>query len=187
MVGADAVAPSLAANGANLPLLADDFGSRIWARDALQVEGLWLQPVLMEARKRGHLSDEDYAKAALAMVDAGFSYISLDASSIMFALREANYEVEKISKPLQLLCGVPADLANNLAIVAAATNSVEEEPCTPLTKYRLASEIARHACYPRWDKAETILASFAQLIVRKRSVMKAHLARWLRGNSIGSS
>ena len=185
MIGVSGVAPALAANGALLPLLADDFGSRVWAKDTLQVDGLWLQPVLMESRERGHMSYDDYAKAALAMVDAGFSYVSLDVSTLLYALRQGDYDGSKLSKPLEILCGKSADLMNNLVIASGLLNALASEPCPPLTRERVASEIARKACYPRWAEASKILAAIIALVQPGKAQMRSHLSEWLWWNSMG--
>lgn len=183
LVGMRAVAPSLAANGADLPLLADDFGIRLWSKAALNVDGLWLQPVLMRARDDGHLSVEAYAKAVIAMADVGFSYISFDGPTLLHALREAKFETEAVRKPLQILLGKPADLSQNLLIAMSVLASLEGEGCPLLAIHKFASEIARAATYPRWGQAREILRAIASAPV---PFIREHLESWYWWNSIGS-
>ncbi|MFT4894644.1 MAG: Flp pilus assembly protein TadD [Devosia litorisediminis] len=183
LVGIRAIAPSLAASGADLPLLADDFGIRIWSKAALDVDGLWLQPVLMKARDGEHLSDEQYAEAVLAMVDAGFSYVSLDSRTLFQGLKKANFNVDALSKPLKMLLGKSADINNNLLIAIAVMVALKDEDCPPITVYRLASEVARAAVYPRWAEANAILSAIASAPV---PALREHLQNWLYWNSMGS-
>lgn len=183
LVGMRAIAPSLAANGADLPLLADDFGIRIWSKAALDVDGLWLQPVLMKARDNGHLDDEQYAEAVLAMVDAGFAYVSLDNRTLLQGLKKADFNVDVLTKPLAMLLGKSADINRNLLIAIAVLVALKEEDCPPITVYRLASEVARAAVYPRWAEANAILSAIASAPV---PALREHLENWLFWNSMGS-
>jgi len=182
LVGMRAIAPALAANGSDLPLLADDFGIRLWSKAALEVDGLWLQPILMKARDGDHLGEDDYAEAVLAMADAGFSYISLDARTLLYGLRKANFDVNAVMKPLRILLGKSADLKGNLIIAMSALVALKEEPCPPITVYRFASEVARAAVYPRWEQAGEILGVIARVPIPQ---MREHLSEWLRWNSMG--
>ena len=184
LVGMRAIAPALAANGSDLPLLADDFGIRLWSKAALEVDGLWLQPILMKARDGEHLSQDDYADAVLTMADAGFSYISLDARTLFYGLRKANFDVSAVMKPLQILLGKSADLKRNLMIAMSALVALKEEPCPSITVYRFASEVARAAVYPRWEQAGEILGAIASAPI---PLMREHLAEWHRWNSIGQN
>ncbi|MGY6638096.1 MAG: tetratricopeptide repeat protein [Erythrobacter sp.] len=184
LVGMRAIAPALAANGSDLPLLSDDFGIRLWARAALGVDGLWLQPILMKARDSGHLSQDDYAEAVLTMAEAGFSYISLDARTLLYGLRRASFDVRAVTRPLQILLGKSADLKRNLMIAISALVALKEEPCSPITVYRFASEVARAAVYPRWGQAAEILEIISRTPI---PFMREHLAQWHRWNSIGQN
>lgn len=187
LVGLNALSPVLAAHGSGLPLLIDDFGLRIWAKEKLGVDGFWLQPVLMVARKKGHLSEEKYYQTIVDMVDTGSSYISLDAGCVIYALRTADYDVNKITEIMKTLCGLPGDLNSNLLVAAKAMNMIDNEPCPSLVKYRFASEIARHACYPRWSHASKILGAIVELCETSKNLMRNHLSMWLQYNSMGSS
>lgn len=187
IVGMRAIAPVLAADGADLPLLADDFGIRLWAKAALKIEGLWLQPILMEARNGGHLTEDSYAKAILEMAEAGFSYISLDNRTLLYALREANFNVDHIVKPLQTLLGKSADLNPNLGIAISVMIALRDEKCPPITIYKLASEIARAASYPRWDQVKEILSIIASAPIPQRALMRDHLNQWYWWNSMGAN
>jgi hypothetical protein len=184
LVGMRAIAPALAASGSDLPLLADDFGIRLWSKVALEVDGLWLQPILMKARDGEHLSQDDYAEAVLTMADAGFSYISLDAQTLLYGLRKANFDVSAVMKPLQILLGKPADLNRNLMIAISVLVALKEEPCPPITIYRFASEVARAAAYPRWADVRKILSAIA---CAPLPALQEHLKNWLFWNSMGSA
>ena len=184
LVGMRAIAPPLAASGADLPLLADDFGIRMWSKSALDVDGLWLQPVLMKARDEKELTDEQYAEAVLAMVDAGFSYVSLDNRTLLLALRKADFAVDAVSKPLKMLLGKSADINRNLLIAIAVMVELKEEDCPPMTIYRFASEIARASVYPRWNEADAILSAIASAPV---PALREHLEQWLFWNSLGTN
>ena len=183
LVGMRAIAPSLSASGADLPLLADDFGIRIWSKAALDVDGLWLQPVLMKARDDGHLNDERYAEAVLAMVDAGFSYVSLDNRTLLQGLKKADFNVDVLSKPLKMLLGRSADINRNLLIAMAVMLALKDEDCPPMTVYRFASEVARAAVYPRWAEASAILSTMGSAPV---PAIREHLESWLFWNLMGS-
>lgn len=183
LVGTRAIAPTLAASGAGLPLLADDFGIRIWSKAALDVDGLWLQPVLMKARDDGHLNSEQYADAVMAIVDAGFSYISIDPQTLLHALRKAKFDVDAVAKPLKIVFGTSADINRNLLVAIATMVLLNNENCPPATVYRLASAVAREAVYPRWSQRKKILSALAKAPI---PAMHQHLESWLWWNSTGS-
>lgn len=183
MVGTRSIAPALAANGADLPLLADDFGIRLWSKAALEVEGLWLQPVLMAARDAGHISVVDYSEAIASIADAGFSYTSFDGPTLHHIIKKADYDVHTVSGPLKVLLGTPADLENNLPIAMSVIVALKKEGAPQTAIFRLASEIARAATYPRWEEAPQILHFIAQPFGQ---LMREHLSNWYWWNAMGS-
>ena len=184
MVGFRAVAPAFAASGSGLPILADDFGIRLWAKAALDVDGLWLQPILMRARDQGAIDEGQYATAILDMAEAGFSYISLDNRTLLHALRKADFDISSIEKPLTILLGKSADINRNLFIAMATLVALKDEDCPPMTSYKLASQIARAAVYPRWDQADKILSAMG---AAPYPGMAKHLQSWKWWNSLGST
>lgn len=184
MVGLNAIAPALAASGAGLPILADDFGIRLWAKAALDVDGLWLQPILMRARDQGAIDEGQYATAILDMAEAGFSYISLDNRTLLHALRKADFDVSSVEKPLNILLGKSADINRNLFIAMATLVALKDEDCPPMTPYKLASQIARAATYPRWDQVDKILSAMSAVPFPG---MAKHLQSWKQWNSLGSA
>jgi hypothetical protein len=185
MVGTPAVAPVFAANGHDLPLISEDFGLRLWAAETMNVRSAWLQPCLMVARDREHLSLDDYRKAVNEMVVAGFDYISLDVGCLIYALHQSDYDPTKIEEQLQVLGGIRADVPGNLGVAAMTIDALTDEPCALHRRLRVVSEIARQFTYPRWTEASAILGGLLSLCKREKFVLREHLAIWLLGHSMG--
>ncbi len=183
IVGASAVAPVLAADGADMPLLVEDMGARIWAKQALNLEGTWLQPVLMRAVDEGVLDQKRYAKCLELMNEIGLSYVSFDPPSILSILEDGNDVISRAGPILQTICGVDADLDTNLAIVARAIKLLQDKGEPRLVLERLASDAARSTCYPRWKDSVTILNAFNRILIANGVYLTRHLREWYRFNT----
>jgi hypothetical protein len=78
-----------AAQGAGLLFLTEDKLLRTLAWVESGVPGTWLQPVLMEALRQGHISIADYAKAVIAFIDSRFHFISISSDLLIEAMAGA--------------------------------------------------------------------------------------------------
>lgn len=184
IVGASALAPVLAADGADMPLLVDDMGTRIWAKQVLNLEGTWLQPVLMRAADDGFLDRERYAKCLEVMNEMGMSYISFDPPSILTILKDRNNIISRSKPILQTICGVDADISTNLTIVAQAIRLLQDAGEDRLVLERFASEAARAFCYPRWNNAVNILNALNRALFQNGVVLTKHLREWYFTNAL---
>ena len=188
LVGTDACAPAIAASGAGLALLSDDFGFREWAAQNFDLECLWLQPVLMVARDRGAISAEKYCEAICQLAVAGCEYVSLDVNCFRHALRRDDFNITRdVSKLIDVLGGKNADLANNLAVAASIIDALAYEPCPHFKRLRFASEALAAFTKSRSEHAVAIASRLSAECTEARSTVSSHLVTWLLGHSIGTA
>ncbi len=187
LVGTDVCAPAIAANGAQLPLLSDDFGFRTWSEHSFQLQGFWLQPILMAARDWKKITDQEYCEALCQMTNIGFEFISLDVNCFLYKLRSDKFMVTaELKKMLGAIGGKQADLPNNLGVAANIIDALIDEPCEDYQRFRFASEVITSFTKTRWDNAETVILALAQRCNRQSEEIAKHLIGWLVGHSIGS-
>jgi len=119
-----------AAQGAGLLFLTEDKLLRTLAWVESGVPGTWLQPVLMEAVRLGHLSIGDYAKAVIAFIDSRFHFISISSDLLIHAMGGApTHDLTKEFKSLAAaIGGKGAELQSHLSVSynAAKTLAMNE-------------------------------------------------------------
>lgn len=82
----------LAAQGANRILLSDDLHLRRLAKGLLNVNGVWLQPVLIKALRRKDISRDRYNEAIIAFINANYYFASIDAGVLLHAAMMGDWE-----------------------------------------------------------------------------------------------
>jgi hypothetical protein len=83
LFGDGASASMLVAKGRGIPLYADDWGLRQIAKNDWHVEGLWSQPILVEMREGGLLTDNEYLETVRWLVAANYDFVSLDHKDLL--------------------------------------------------------------------------------------------------------
>ena len=108
----------LAASGSGMLLLSDDHFLRSWAKEHVDVDGIWTQVAMMQCCSQGSLSQAQYSKSLAFLAEAKFNFISVDASSLFQVVKGAGWTVSEDFKGLlSTLGGTHVDV-NSAAKVA---------------------------------------------------------------------
>lgn len=110
-----------AASGADRLFLADDLITRRLAAE-MEVPGVWLQPVLLQAKRRGLIDIEQYASHMFELSMIGQDFLSVDAATLVAALKLDIKRNEKTPGPR--LRGVIKGLGGSRAHPEAHANVV---------------------------------------------------------------
>ncbi len=107
----------LAANGAGLVLISDDWHLRNLAKTEFAVDGVWTQALLMHARSQGHVAPEAYSKAVIALAQWRYQFTSISADELIAAARRANWDPDPVFRSVaRTLTLKTSDLATLLAV-----------------------------------------------------------------------
>jgi hypothetical protein len=110
----------LAANGAGLSLLSDDGNLRNLARDEFQLDGAWLQPLLMSARKKRLLTQEDLSKTVAALVGWHHKFTSVRAEDLEYAAQASGWRVTERFRALAATTALQAsEFESNLRVAVS--------------------------------------------------------------------
>jgi len=111
MVGQEVCDAAAVANGNDLLLLSEDMGYRVWSAVTFEIQTTWLQPVLIYAKREGHLTIDEYCEAINLLALTGHTYISLDPICLMHQSRKNDFLVtNELSRLLGKVGGASADL-----------------------------------------------------------------------------
>jgi hypothetical protein len=109
-----------AASGSGRVLLSEDRRFRQIAAQAAKIRGVWLQPTLITAARRGHLDRRRYSDVVVNLALAGHSLTSIDAETIFHAAERNNWNpTGQYARMAALLSGQRVDV-NSLITVATA-------------------------------------------------------------------
>lgn len=103
-------------------LFADDLWIRTAAADVFGVRGVWTQAVLRNLRQRGLLDEESYHRSVRSLVIHGFTYTSVNADDLLWALSDAEMRLDPaITRLFSILEGpVTAESAVGIGVEVLA-------------------------------------------------------------------
>jgi hypothetical protein len=163
------------------------------AQSEFSVPSTWLQPVLMRAADTGALSPDAYRKAIVAMIDAGFSFISIDAK----LLKDSVADLRKIALPEEFiklasrLGGKDADMRSHLNVVFNAIRLTWNEKAIPETARRaiLGTFLTNLLKERPIDQLRTLIRACIQFgdMGLGDANFADYIARWLQGHFIDLS
>jgi len=107
----------LAAHGANLVLVSDDFHLRNLAQEEFQLPGVWLQSLLFSARDRNWIDSHRYTRATASMVAWEHRFISVGAADLALAAERADWHVSDIFRTLAATLSLrTSELQSNIRV-----------------------------------------------------------------------
>jgi hypothetical protein len=174
-----------AASGANRLLLAEDMATRQLAGE-MGVAATWLQPVLMIARKRGLLTNKDYARLLSDLSEIGEDFISADSDVLVAAYRldcDANESApgRRLRGTMHSLGGANAEPNSHADVVASFLNQLWRDSSLGKQKQQAASGILRRLLRHRTTDAGQIL-SYLDTKLRACPEARDYLRGWARGH-----
>lgn len=115
----------LAADGIEGALLCDDQNLRLLGHGLFQIDGVWLQPVLMEAFNGGILDEKQYADLIATFIGANYSFVTIDSGVLISWAEQFNWEPCPKFKQLASMLGDPtSDLESSLSVAIGFLNYV---------------------------------------------------------------
>jgi TPR-GreAB-C-PIN type conflict system protein len=148
-----------AAQGAGLLFLTEDKLLRTLAWVESGVPGTWLQPILMEAVRIGHLSVRDYAKAVIAFIDSRFHFISISSDLLIHAMEEAP----------------PHGLSKEFKSLAAALGGKGVELQSHLSvSYNAARALAKNEALS-WTSRDAVIGHMLERLTDGRSLAEIYM------------
>lgn len=173
-----------AASGSGRILLVDDLFTR-QAAGQLGVSGVWLQPVLMNARDKKLVSVMDYAKAITDLIDAGQTFISVDPQTLMAAHRLDGEVVgvnsgRRIRIAVRSLGGRHADINSHCRVAIVFLRGLWSTSSLELSDYAATSALLRSLQRERTGDYQSILTVLDHHVDRR--AFSVYLRQWARGH-----
>ncbi len=115
----------LAADGIEGALLCDDQNLRQFGHSLVPVDGIWLQPILMEAITCGILDSRRYADLIDTFIGANYTFITVDTGILVSWAEKFNWESYPEFRRLASIVGDPTcDLESSLGVAIGFLNHV---------------------------------------------------------------
>jgi len=184
----EVVDPAIAAESNSFLLLSEDMGYRGWACENFEISAAWLQPVLMIAKSRGELSQDEYNEAIISLAISNHTYVSLDKDILYYQAKKDNYELSSnLLKLIHVVGGPNADIVSNCNVMTEFIRLVIINCTDRFKNIRIISAIfesmTRSRNEPLKEIVDFILCSISHRTYRY--VFK-HALGWLIGHSIGT-
>jgi len=185
-VGQAVFDPAIAASGNGLLFLSEDMGFRMWSAATFQILTTWLQPVLMVARAKERINQNDYCEAVNMLALSGHTFMSLDHSCLVHQARKANFALtNELSRLLSPVGGPMADIPSNTRVLSAFIDALWDEYPDELAVKRIASEGFVAITKGRQKDQRAIIGLILRQLRKKEILMSEHVLGWLIGHSIG--
>jgi hypothetical protein len=189
MMGAIASDPIVAADGSGLLLVSDDLGLRAWSALSFGVSSTWLQPILMVAKREGHISEVRYCEAINTLALSGHSYTSLDPECMFYQARKDGFELtDNLRRLIDLIGGPNADLSTNCNVAAQFLDLVvraTRECIDDLRVTRVCSQIFDSMTKGRGRDQQAVVSLIMERTKARRGWLEGQALAWLVGHSIG--
>lgn len=115
----------LAADGIEGALLCDDQNLRLLGHSFFQINGVWLQPILMEALNSGILNSKRYADLIDTFIGANYTFITIDTGVLVSWAEKFDWESYPQFKQMASILGDPTcDLESSLEVAIGFLNHV---------------------------------------------------------------
>ena len=180
-IGQNFIDDMVAAEGSGKLLLCQDQAYRVLGEQSLGLTGAWLQPVLMVARDKKLLSDDEYNKAVVALSDIGDQFISIDAGSLAWAAQRGTDLFERVAKRLG---GPEADIKSHIQVANNFLGSVWSEAPVALETLKQTSILLESLLRGRSDYLAIVsyLIRLFQIQYGRNSELERHVVLWLKGH-----
>jgi hypothetical protein len=170
-------------------LLTDDRVLRGIAASQFKVRGAWLQPVLMKAAHAKVITDEEYLRAILALVDANEEVVAINGLVLYASVRGANgHRLPSAFRKLANLLGGPGADGSHIAVAAEAVAlGWNDRSLTKTIQHAMLGELLDNLTKGRsLGEIETIITRLAAFTDRRldgRTVIN-YIDAWLRWHFI---
>ena len=173
----------LAADSSHRILLCEDYMYRLLATTDGNLQGAWLQLVLMMARDKKILTPKKYDDAVYYMLDRGLEYISVDVNNLLHA---ANLETDldgKIFKRIaEALGGHSADMRSHINVTASFLREIWKEYDPPLKRKAQTSKVLECLLNGRRCEFKSIVQSLITRVNLNNYAFRNYLIDWLKGH-----
>ncbi|WP_441277894.1 tetratricopeptide repeat protein [Tardiphaga sp. 172_B4_N1_3] len=177
-----------AAQGRGLLLVSEDLGLRALGQAEFAVPSTWLQPVLMKAKNNGALSESEYRKAIVAMIDARFTFVSVDAALLVGAV-SGHIDISLPRDFLSLasrLGGASADLPSHVSVALGVIAAMWVDERLPYTARlaivgQLLSEVIKNRSHEELVRTLIEFVSFGDRQLNNRH-FREYIFDWVRGH-----
>jgi tetratricopeptide (TPR) repeat protein len=178
-----------AAEGSGRILLTEDYILRTLARTEFGVPGVWLQPVLMKAVGTKRLTEEEYLRAVLGLIDANEEFISINPAVLYRSLRGASGHAlpPDFRKLANRLGGPKADVSHIRVALEAVELSWRDFSLTATVQQAMLGELLQNLIKGRTlEETRAIIAGVVAVAEREMSDLRVvpYVQDWLRGHFI---
>lgn len=183
-LGQNFIDDMLAAQGSGRLLLCQDRAYRVLAEQFLGVTGSWLQPLLMLARDKNVLHDEEYNKAITTLVDLGDQFISIDSGLLLSAARHEENPLDRFGLVVGRLGGKHANILSHIEVAVNFLGVVWSEQPQKLATAKQTSMLLENLLRGQSDWRVVIGTLRLLFIVRfgRNTKLDRHISLWLRGH-----
>lgn len=174
----------LAAQGSGRLLLCQDQAYRSLAAQSLGLRTSWLQPVLMVARDQGFVTQEEYYKAVLALLEFGDQVISIDGKILMAAAREQQEKPQCFERVVGSLGGPKAEMISHIGVAADFLKIVWSEHPWELATSMQTGMVLTTLLSGRedWRSVIAILRAMYRQRFGKNDALDHYILAWLHGH-----
>jgi hypothetical protein len=179
-----------AARGRGWLLLSDDLYFRQLAKQ-LNVDGVWMQPVLEFAFESGALTEGVYHDAVIKLALMNHTFTSLNANNLLHATEQDGWRVTaRIKKLLEIAAGPMVEMNSALRVLASYFHDLLDSRAPAKARRRIFAATLEAFEKNQIDAAQDIhraldrLAEFAfekksHAHSRRRREWKTHIDAWL--------
>lgn len=186
----------LAAQGTKRLLLADDMHYRMIASEMFNVKGVWLQPILMLALKRGGITGESYNESIIKIVNSNYNFTSIDANLLLYLAEKENWDANQNFRRLaSILNGKHSDFSSSMKVAIEFLTRLWDEPIWVLHKEKFVYMLLNILTEDKWDHVDMIVALLWRsankinvgpefIYVTNQTQYKNAIAKWCQGHFI---
>lgn len=170
----------LIAKANNLLLLSEDLLLRLYAKQTLEIDGVWSQALLMFADRSGAVSKQLYCRASIRLKALNHNFMRTDADIVIEAAQMSGWKPkEPMTSILATLGGSYSDIDSACIVTAQALFNAWQAQISSETKMKFLIDIM-HALFQERDKDEvwpvlvdSLTSSFSQDLARARQFFDA--------------
>lgn len=183
--GRNILDPIYAAKNENLLLVSEDMSLRAIGQETHQVNGIWLQPLLMLAADKGLIGAERYAGLVAQLALRRHSHLSLRATDLASVLTtDETEELHLFKQTVAFIGGDNADVTSHLSVGMEFLRNIwglkqpylKKAKAAGFALERIAIMLAKHGI---------LQSTFRKMIdARLDGELAAYLEGWCRGHFI---
>lgn len=179
------LAPAALAGSEHL-LLSDDMTFRQFAAGTFKTQGVWLQAVLIEARRGERISEEKYLDAVVMLAAYRHDNVSISSSDLIGVYsRDRSGNLVELRALCEFVGGRDADPISHLRLSASFINWVWAQSKWGDVKHQKATAIMLDALILRFRGEKWSLWA-AYLVVLLSHDANAYVRRWVEGHFLPS-